>query len=138
MSEYGKIHTDGSRSGGQPSDDSIEAKALALINEERAKTNNIPLSWVQVHYGATAKALCRAIEQHEAYKQKVSDKLEFWMNPNHQSWEEFDQFIIPKPKPDPLVEIMDVLNGEWTPDEYAKAIRAALGERGWEIREKGQ
>jgi CRISPR/Cas system Type II protein with McrA/HNH and RuvC-like nuclease domain len=61
MSEYGKIHTDGSRSGGQPSDDSIEAKALALINEERAKTNNIPLSWVQVHYGATAKALCRAI-----------------------------------------------------------------------------
>jgi hypothetical protein len=42
----------------------IEAKALALINEERAKTNNIPLSWVQVHYGATAKALCRAIEQH--------------------------------------------------------------------------
>ena len=41
-------------------------------------------------------------------------------------------------KPDPLVEIMEVLNGEWTPDEYANAIRAALDARGFEIREKGQ
>jgi hypothetical protein len=139
MSEYGKIHTDGSRSGGQPSDDSIEAKALALINEERAKTNNIPLSWVQVHYGATAKALCRAIEQHEAYKQKVSDKLEFWMNPNHQSWEEFDQFIIPKPKPDPLVEVAKSL-GVHKPaaQHWAGDVRAALDALGFEIREKGQ
>jgi hypothetical protein len=139
MSEYGKIHTDGSRSGGQPSDDSIEAKALALINEERAKTNNIPLSWVQVHYGATAKALCRAIEQHEAYKQKVSDKLEFWMNPNHQSWEEFDQFIIPKPKPDPLVEVMK--KAGWADaviDSCAPSLSAALDALGFEIREKGQ
>ena len=31
--EYGRIHTDGSRSGGQPLDDSVEAKALALVNE---------------------------------------------------------------------------------------------------------
>lgn len=41
-------------------------------------------------------------------------------------------------KPDPLVEIMEVLNGEWTPDEYAKEIRAVMESRGLEIREKGQ
>ncbi len=44
--------------------------------------------------------------------------------------------VLRQPKPDPLVEIMEVLNGEWTPDEYAKAIRAALGKLGFEIREK--
>jgi len=33
--EYGRIHTDGSRSGGQPLDDSIEAKAQALVDRLR-------------------------------------------------------------------------------------------------------
>jgi hypothetical protein len=33
--KYGKIHTDGSRSGGQPLDDSIEAKAQALVDRLR-------------------------------------------------------------------------------------------------------
>jgi len=37
MSEYGKIHTDGSRSGGQPLDDSIEQKAQALVSAVRAE-----------------------------------------------------------------------------------------------------
>jgi hypothetical protein len=48
------------------------------------------------------------------------------------------RFIIPKPKPDPLGKIMEALDGEWTPDEYAKEIRAALKACGFEIREKGR
>ena len=41
-------------------------------------------------------------------------------------------------KPDPLVDIVEWLGGEWTPEEYVKEIRAALEARGLEIREKGQ
>lgn len=41
-------------------------------------------------------------------------------------------------KPDPLVDIVEWLGGEWTPEEYVKEIRAALDARGLEIREKGQ
>lgn len=44
--------------------------------------------------------------------------------------------IEPKPKPDPLVDIVEWLGGEWTPEEYVKEIRAALEARGLEIREK--
>jgi hypothetical protein len=39
-------------------------------------------------------------------------------------------------KPDPLVDIVEWLGGEWTPEEYAEEIRAALDARGFEIREK--
>jgi hypothetical protein len=49
------------------------------------------------------------------------------------------QFIIPAPKPDPLVEIIGEINdGPYveTKAEYANAIRAALEARGLEIREK--
>lgn len=76
--KYGKIHTDGSRSGGQPVVDSIEAKALALMG-----------------------------------------------------------LIIPKPKPDPLVHVLDSL--EWCNTEaLAKDLREALDAFGFDIREKGQ
>ena len=37
-----------------------------------------------------------------------------------------------------LVDIVEWLGGEWTPEEYAEEIRAALEARGLEIREKGQ
>jgi hypothetical protein len=108
MTEYGRIHTDGSRSGGQP-----------VI-----KTQHCPN--------------CEATEQklHD-FRQKVSDAAEVYEEMGcPMGWEGFEQFIIRKPKPDPLVEIMEVLNGEWTPDEYANAIRAALDAAGFEIREK--
>jgi hypothetical protein len=118
-------------------DDSIEAKALALINEERAKTNNIPLSWVQVHYGATAKALCRTIERHEAFKQEVSDAVEAYSNAyssDEAAWEALKKLITPKPKLDPLAEAMLAIGV--IPD--ANSLRAALDALGFEIREKGQ
>ena len=37
-----------------------------------------------------------------------------------------------------LVDIVEWLGGEWTPEEYVKEILAALDARGLEIREKGQ
>jgi hypothetical protein len=72
--KYGKIHTDVSRSGGQPLNDSIEAKALALVNEVlaewgvRKKAVEVPKNG-----DAFSRALLRAIEQHEAFRQEVSD-----------------------------------------------------------------
>ena len=125
-------------------DDSIEAKALALINEERAKTNNIPLSWVQVHYGATAKALCRAIEQHEAFKQEVSNAVKDackFAKDNPDRWAEylairFSFIIIPKLNADPMAEALKSL--AWDAEASANRLRAQLDAFGFEIREKGQ
>jgi hypothetical protein len=82
------------------------------------------------------RALCRAIEQHEAFKQEVSDAVEAYLNPNNRIYSHsLNRFIIPKPKPDPLVEAMRHL--DWS-DKYADPIRAALDALGFEIREKGQ
>jgi len=125
-------------------DDSIEAKALALINEERAKTNNVPLSWVQVHYGATAKALCRAIEQHEAFKQEVSNAVKDackFAKDNPDRWAEylairFSFIIIPKLNADPMAEALKSL--AWDAEASANRLRAQLDAFGFEIREKGQ
>jgi hypothetical protein len=124
-------------------DDSIEAKALALVNEVRKERRLGCYFSVSRETSPTDEALCRAIEQHEAFKQEVSDVvyrslMSIAKNCVADAAGDLSRFIISKPKPDPLVEIMEVLNGEWTPDEYAKAIRAALGKLGFEIREKGQ
>jgi hypothetical protein len=92
------------------------------------------------------EALCRAIEQHEAFKQKVSDAVSALLDRflgdmlsqgvinGH-----LHQFIIPKPKPDPLEEVLTEIDhaAMWV-DKCAEEIRASLGARGWEIREKGQ
>jgi hypothetical protein len=111
----------------------IEQKALALVRKEDGKG--------YLNYDAAFAALCRAIEQHEAFRQEVSDAVvEYYGEEYVAPW--FAQFIIPKPKPDPLVEIFnEVDNGPaaWgSPEEYAAKVRAALDARGLEIREKGQ
>jgi hypothetical protein len=73
-----------------------------------------------------------AIEQHEAYKQEVSDALEIYSPENRNP--ALGRFIIVKP--DPLVEVMKelVLTARMTSND----LRAALEVRGLEIREKGQ
>jgi hypothetical protein len=139
--KYGKIHADGSRSGGQPLNDSIEAKALAMVNEVLAEWG-IRKKAVEVpkNGDAFSRALLRAIEQHEAFKQEVSDALvDSWYH--NASGEPLERFIIPKPKPDPLVEVLrEVDTGSGWDDEtdYAGQIHKALEARGLEIREKGQ
>ena len=122
----------------------IEQKALALLNEVLAERVHWQMTGSRTD-NASIEALSRAIEQHEAFRQEVSDEVELSIDRSGHDGlraghinEYLGRFIIPKPKPDPLVEIMEGLDGEWTPEDYAKEIRAALKARGFEIREKGE
>lgn len=117
-----------------------EKKALALVNEVRAE---YPLVSSEV---ASNLALCRAIEQHEAFRQEVSDAVEKHLCTTASSIQIADvtrenlaRFIIPKP--DPLVEVInDADDMVRKPDapSYAEAIRAALAARGFEVRKIGE
>ena len=114
----------------------IERKALELCNEVQAERNHTGSPWNSPTI--LNEALYRAIEQHEAYKQEVSDAVE-----KHSEWcksigrqppQLFEPFIIPKPI-DPLVEALnDVLKyGEkekYIPKILAEELRTALAERG--------
>jgi len=88
---------------------------------------------------------CEATEQklHD-FQQEVSDAVEKVIESCAvTSWGAamLDPLIIPKPKPDPLVEVLDALkDGRAGPttESYAACLRAALDARGLEIREKGQ
>ena len=86
------------------------------------------------------KALCRAIEQHEAFKQEVSDAVEAYLNPNNRIYSRtLHKFIIPKP--DPLVEVLNEISHEGgydSFDHYAHRLHAALEARGLEIREQSK
>ena len=104
----------------------IEAKALALINAE-------------IDYDPTAndaheyKALCRAIEQHEAFKQEVSKAMTYIKALYPTLPTDYDRFIA---KPDPLVEVLADTFGASLVN--VEDFRAALEARGLEIREKGE
>lgn len=125
----------------------IEKKALALVNEVARE-----LGWGETEEIFAAgytrnEALFRAIEQHEAtkqelsdYKQKVSDVVKAYVyaiNPHtsEDEWENLKALIIPAPKPDPLVEALNE-SGVILAGPVAKDLRAALDARGFEIREK--
>ena len=107
----------------------IEQKARDMVRKEDGRG--------YLNYDAALAALCRAIEQHEAFKQEVSDAVVEYFGPKHLdvilAGHLLSRFIITKP--DPLEE---VLYGMWfsDPKEDAKALRAALDARGFEIREK--
>lgn len=126
----------------------IEQKALALANEVRMERGWDAHTNFSRHNDTTCEALCRAIEQHEAFRQEVSDAVgdTLFMVETHCDGEAVAlvsnrllQFIIPKPKPDPLVEALDAMkDGRAGPttESYAKCLRAALDALGLEIREK--
>jgi hypothetical protein len=123
----------------------IEQKALALVNEvsdERA----IP-RWTTFYRGENGfvEALCRAIEAHEAFKQEVSDAVEqadlLDIYGKAGAYLILQRFIIPKPKPDPLVEAIGEAMQEhevYSKYELTDSLRAALEARGLEIREKSK
>jgi len=121
----------------------IEAKALALVNELFAESGGSPIDYAAL-FGKgdiVTLALLRAIEQHEAFKQEVSGVMTYIKALYPTLPRNFDRFIIPKPKPDPLVAaVYEVDNGPvWgSPEDYCNKIRASLEARGFEIREKGQ
>jgi hypothetical protein len=118
-------------------DDSIEAKALALVNEVLAEWG-VRKKAVEVpkNSDAFSRALLRAIEQHEAFKQEVSDAAEEYIEDgSYMGWDGFDRFIIPKPKPDPLLETLKNMDAVM---ERLEAFRAALEALEIEILEKVQ
>jgi hypothetical protein len=129
-------------------DDSIKAKALALLNEVSGLKDIAPYSYLPNN--DVTKTLCRAIEQHEAFKQEVSDAVgdTLSMLETHCDAEGFVfasnqllRFIIPKPKPDPLVEVlldMELSSDQEEGQHDAKWLRLKLDALGFEIREKGQ
>ena len=112
----------------------IKEKALALVNEVRRERDGTSYTEYTRLYRDLewSEALCRAIEQHEAFKQEVSDALEIYSPESRNP--ALGRFIIPKS--DPLVEVI----AGWTGGTVllASDLRAALDARGLEIREKGR
>jgi hypothetical protein len=77
----------------------IEKKALALINQVEAD-RGFALSRYNSKSDIAEEALCRAIEQHEAYKQRVSDALVDYFGEHlvaEDGGDALASFIIPKP-----------------------------------------
>ena len=113
----------------------IEAKALALVNKVSDNKHTDARSIHEVYSAvALSTALCRAIEQHEAFKQKVSDTLVDYFGEHlvaEDGGDTLASFIIPKPKPDPLVDVLADISGASLID--ADDLRAALKARGLEI-----
>ena len=112
-----------------------EDKALALVEEvtfERGERRYISLARMG---DAKVEALCRAIEQHEAFRQEVSDEcIVLGFKP---ALIGIGRFIIPAPKPDPLVTAtLQVFPDNPFAKEHSDRIRAALDALGFEIREK--
>jgi len=118
----------------------IEAKALALVNEVNVGRGYAPYARFDRDFDHTCEALCRAIEQHEAFEQKVSDIVEAYVNATSvDDWEKLKSLIIPKPKPDPLLEAVGEAMQKhevYSKYELTDSIRAALEARGLEIRSK--
>ena len=122
----------------------IEAKALALVNEFEREEGEKELTTRIMRGLIMDLALCRAIEQHEAFRQEVSDVvyrslMSIAKNCVADAAGDLSRFITRKPKPDPLVEVIaECDDGTWeTKAEYAEKFRAALEARGLEIRQKG-
>jgi hypothetical protein len=111
-----------------------EQKALALVNEAAEGLYYEPDDF-ETERRDVFKALCRAIEQHEAFKQEVSKVMTYIKALYPTLPTDYDRFIISKP--DPLVEVLDDL-GWFSGEEEVGNLRAALEARGLEIREKGQ
>lgn len=111
--------------------DDIEQKALALLNAVE-KDMGLYRSKALSPDSPAEVALRRAIEQHEAFRQKVSDAVE---QAQTEDWDVHPilwRFLIPKPKPDPLVEVLKEVT--WYDNEItAKELRAALKARGLTI-----
>ena len=113
----------------------IRKKARVLFNAAREAHVN-PDDYL---IGQTA--LCRALEQHEAFKQEVSKVMTYIKALYPTLPTDYDRFIIPKPKPDPLVAavhearyairgLLDIAPEENLDSEQAGRAYAALHEIG--------
>lgn len=120
----------------------IERKALALVNKVEAE-RNWPIS-ERLHRGVYSfdEALCRAIEQHEAFRQEVSEFAlgvkGYMASVKAMAWQsDCDEFILPKPKTDPLEKALEEAGYAVFPDDL-KRLRAAIETRGGRIVWEGE
>jgi len=106
-----------------------ERKALALSIEVREDARMRLCPDPTLLFG-NWEALCRAIEQHEAFRQEVSDAVVAAKAYYEVPMYDLSAFIIAKP--DPLVEAMKEW---WDADGYAdiETFRAAIEKRGGRI-----
>ena len=110
----------------------IEQKALALVNDA-CKSDFKDLG--STYRNNILDALLLAIEQHEAFRQEVSDAVEAYKADNPFTYNAFllDRFIIAKP--DPLVEAWNDMfpRGDCGNCVDAEVLRAAIEKRGGKI-----
>ena len=115
-----------------------EKKALALLNETCAEMSLDKVRSLELDMPGE-RALLRAIEQHEAYKQEVSDAVETLVDMPRCDPDEVDlvaerlgRFIIAKP--DPLVEAWKArYPDDPLPEASCADLRAAIEKRGGKI-----
>ena len=127
----------------------IERKALALVNEVSDGFHDVT-SIYSIHTAkALRAALCYAIEQHEAFRQEVSDAVAYLTGAVDRMASQPDEkyrqtiandiraifahFIIAKPDPMDLVAD-DMMLGAYNPRrEWGAELRAAIEKRGGKI-----
>lgn len=119
----------------------IEQKALELVNEVLAEWGVLKNAVeIPKNSDAFARALLRAIEQHEAFRQEVSDAVAEWHSghgDDERVYANLTRFIISKP--DPLVEVLaDMGLKSKGGYDWASEFRNTLARRGLEIREKAE
>ncbi len=113
----------------------IEKKALALVNE--VETERGMSEWTDVCRSelTMGEALCRAIGQHEAFRQEVSDAVEAYLS-HTRPWPDnsLRRFIITKPV-DPLFEVVQEWweTGSTSIEETTDELREAIAKRGGQI-----
>jgi hypothetical protein len=126
----------------------LKGVIIATADHWLALQTEHPIAWEGAIDEAMAAACAKIrelTEQHEAFKQEVSDALVDYFGEHlvaEDGGDTLASFIIPKPKPDPLVEVLEVtfaatgIGSANMPKGYPDILRAALDALGFEIREK--
>lgn len=114
-----------------------EKKALALLNEVAKEMGLEKVSSLELDMPGE-RALLRAIEQHEAFRQEVSEFAlgiqDYLSALNAKGWiAECSSFIIAKP--DPLDEAVKEAASKWmnAQEPLTDGVRAAIEKRGGKI-----
>jgi vacuolar-type H+-ATPase subunit I/STV1 len=122
---------------------------IDLINEYRQQRGIRLLDWLVIDTPENS-AFIRSIQLHEKtkqelqdtkqefdnFRQEVSDAVVAYFKTDNKA--NLREFIITKPKPDPLVEVLEKMGWYIAPNgpTDAENFRAALDALGFEIREK--
>lgn len=115
----------------------IEQKAMALLNESGWKGAYLKRAW-----NCRYEALCRAIEQHDAFRREVSDHMSDVVNKSRSGkyytadalGEDLRRFIIPKPV-DPVENVMRLVRAVADDHVIEAAIRELVSSGGGKIGE---